>query len=42
MNDIPLSIIQEKHITGMRNAGLKCWYEFEELRENYYKNFKIK
>jgi hypothetical protein len=42
MREMPLSIIKENDITSMRNAGMKCWNEFEQLRENYYKNFKIK
>jgi hypothetical protein len=42
MREMPLSIIEKKDITSTRNAGMKCWQEFEKLRENYYKNLKIK
>jgi hypothetical protein len=42
MREMPLSIIEKNDITSTRNAGMKCWQEFEKLRENYYKNLKIK
>lgn len=40
LKEMPINDIDKEDIISIRNAGVKCWQEFEKLRQEYNESIK--